>query len=200
MIVVAFRRGFKTWCENTAKGFRRDLRMPIHSPLDPRALAKHLDVLIWTPEEVAKLGKLDDQHLEQLLVNDPHSWSAVTLIMPHAKLIILNSQHAPTRQNSDIMHELSHLVLEHSPSRVDMTPKRLMILDTYDKVQEEEANWLSGALLVPRDGLLSILSKNPCNVSASAHFDVSQQMLSWRRQVTGIDAQLRHRLPSVRAE
>ena len=197
--MIAFRRGFKTWCENAAKGFRRDLSLSIQLPLDPRNLAKHLNIRIWTPEEVADLGGLDDQHLEQLLVHDPNSWSAVTVVLPKAKLIILNSKHTPERQNSDIMHELSHIVLEHKPSRVDMTHEGLMILDTYDKTQEEEANWLSGSLLVPRDGLLIVLSQNSCNKAASTHFAVSSQMIIYRRRVTGIDTQLRHRSSGISA-
>jgi hypothetical protein len=74
-----------------------------------------------------------------------------------------------------------------------MTPQRQMILDTYDRTQEEEANWLSGSLLVPRDGLLTVLARNPCSDSASAYFCVSKQMLTWRRQITGVDVQLSRR-------
>ena len=148
--MTSFRRGFKTWCENAATGFRRDLHMSADSPLDPRVLAEHLKILVWTPDDVARLGNLAPAHRDQLLIRDVSSWSAVTLILPTQKIVIVNSGHAPVRQNSDLMHELAHLILEHEPARVDMTPARLMILDTYNKVQEEEADWLSGALLVPR--------------------------------------------------
>lgn len=189
--MAEFRRGFKTWCEKTAAGFRRDLQIDAHGPLDPRALACHLNILIWTPQEVARLGDLAKDHLDQLLVHDSSSWSAVTLVLPARKLIIVNSQHVPVRQNSDIMHELAHLILEHEPARVDMTSARLMILDTYDKTQEGEADWLSGALLAPRDALLYVLSQNPRNEYAASHFRVSTDMITWRRQTTGIDIQFR---------
>jgi IrrE N-terminal-like domain len=197
--MTAFRRGFKTWCENAAKGFRRDLRLPLNSPLDPRLLAEHLKILVWTPQDVASRTNLDPRHLKQLLVHDSSSWSAVTLILPRHKLIIVNSEHAPVRQNSDIMHELAHLILEHPPARVDMTSHGLMILDTYNKTQEEEANWLAGALLVPRDGLLQVLSRNSRDDHAASHFCVSTKMLAMRRQLTGIDVQLRRRSPSTGA-
>ena len=191
--MAEFRRGFKTWCEKTAAGFRRDLRLDVSGALDPRALANHLNILVWTPHDVGRLGNLAKTHLDQLLVHDSSSWSAVTLILPARKLIIINSRHAPVRQNSDIMHELAHLILEHEPARVDMTPQRLMILDTYDKTQEAEADWLSGSLLVPRDALLYVLSRNPRNEYAASHFNVSTKMIAWRRQKTGIDIQLRRR-------
>jgi hypothetical protein len=193
--MTSFRRGFKTWCENAAAGFRRDLQLPADSPLDPRALAQHLKIVVWTPDDVARLGNLAQAHRDQLLVHDASSWSAVTLILPSRKIVIVNSRHVPVRQNSDIMHELAHLVLEHEPARVDMTPARLMILDTYDKAQEEEADWLSGALLVPRDALLHWLVRDPRDEYAASHFNVSTAMIAWRRQVTGVDIQLRRRSP-----
>ena len=191
--MAEFRRGFKAWCENAAAGFRRDLRLPAISALDPRALAQHLKVTIWTPHDVADMGKLAKPHLDQLLIHDPDSWSAVTLILPIRKVIVVNSQHSPERQNSDIMHELSHLILEHEPARVDMTQERLMILDTYDRTQEDEANWLAGALLVPREALLHVLSHNSRDTHVALHFKVSKQMILWRRQTTGVDAQLKRR-------
>ena len=191
--MAEFRRGFKAWSERTALGFRRDLQIEPFGALAPYELAQHLDIRVWTPDDVARLGDLAEVHLDQLLKHDPSSWSAVTLILPLNKVIILNSTHAPVRQNSDLMHELAHLILEHKPARVDMTPEKLMILDTYDKFQEEEANWLGGALLVPRDGLLDVLSRNRRNKSAASHFNVSTQMIEWRRRMTGIDKQLGRR-------
>jgi Zn-dependent peptidase ImmA (M78 family) len=193
--MTSFRRGFKTWCENTAAGFRRDLNLPADSALDPRALAQHLKIVVWTPNDVVRLGNLAQTHCDQLLIHDESSWSAVTLVLPSRKIIIVNSSHSPVRQNSDIMHELAHLILEHEPARVDMTSERLMILDTYNKVQEEEADWLSGALLVPRDALLERLKRDPRDDYAASHFNVSKPMIVWRRQVTGIDIQLRRRSP-----
>jgi Zn-dependent peptidase ImmA (M78 family) len=158
-----------------------------------------LKIRVWTPVDVARRGNLEQRHLDQLPVNDSSSWSAVTLVLPHQKLIIVNSAHMPFRQNSNIMHELAHLILDHEPARVDMTSERLMILDSYDKTQEDEANWLSGALLVPREGLLHVLSRNSLNESAASHFKVSEEMIAWRRQVTGVDVQIRRRSPSAGA-
>ena len=191
--MVEFRRGFKAWCEKTAFGFRRDLQIEAFGALDPRELARHLNILVWTPHDVARMGGLAKGHLDQLLKHDPSSWSAVTLILPRNQVIILNSSHAPVRNNSDLMHELAHLILEHEPARVDMTPERLMILDTYDKLQEAEADWLAGALLVPRDALLDMLSRNRRNEDIASHFNVSTKMIEWRCRMTGIAKQLRRR-------
>lgn len=191
--MAEFRRGFKAWSERTALGFRRDLQIEPFGALDPYELARYLNILVWTPCDVARLGDLAQVHLDQLLKHDPSSWSAVTLILPLKKVIVLNSSHTRVRQNSDLMHELAHLILEHKPARVDMTSNKWMILDTYDKFQEEEANWLGGALLVPRDALLEVLLHNRRNENAASHFNVSAQMIEWRRRMTGIDKQLSRR-------
>ena len=174
-------------------GFRRDLQIEAFGALDPLELARHLNILVWTPYDVARIGGLAKNHLDQLLKHDPSSWSAVTLILPLKKVIILNSSHAPVRNNSDLMHELAHLILEHEPTRVDMTPERLMILDTYDKLQEAEADWLAGALLVPRDALLDMLLHNQSIKAIASHLNVSTKMIEWRSRMTGIDKQLRRR-------
>ena len=191
--MATFRRGFKSWSERIALGFRRDLGQDSISALAPRDLAQHLGIVVWTPEEVARLGDLDRVHLDQLLVHDRSSWSAVTLFDRGHRVIIVNSAHAPVRQNSDVMHEIAHMVLEHEPARVDMTEQGLMILDSYDKGQEDEADWLGGALLVPRDPLLDVLSKDHSTTNAASFFGVSKDMIKWRRQTTGVDIQLRRR-------
>lgn len=191
---MAFKRGFKSWCENASKGFRRDLRQELVTALDPRKVADHLGIRLFTVREIQALGGLDDKHADQLLEHDSSSWSAVTLILPETRMVIINSTHSIVRQNSDIMHELSHLILKHSPSRVDTTEAGFMILDTYDKNLEEESDWLSGSLLVPRDALLEVLSQGRSTAEAAAFFQVSVPMLEMRRRLTGVNNQLSSRL------
>lgn len=183
-------RGFKTWSEKTSLTFRKDLNLSADSALDPRALAVKMGVLVWTAEFAAEHGNLAQEHLDQLIKHDSGSWSAVTLVLSTRTLVIINSTHAKVRQNSDIMHELAHLVLEHKPSRVDITPDGHMVLDNYDRKQEEEANWLAGSLLVPRDPLVAMVRRKAPSEKIAQHFAVSGKMLQWRRQVTGVDAQL----------
>ena len=183
-------RGFKSWAEKTALGYRKDLGFAPDAALNPRALAVKMGVLVSTVELVAEKGGLSRQHLDQLIKHDKGSWSAVTLMFPARTLVIFNSTHVEVRQNSDIMHELAHLILEHKPSRVDITPDGHMVLDNYDRKQEEEANWLAGSLLVPRDPLVTMIRRRKTNEDIAAHFAVSGQMLQWRRQVTGVDSQL----------
>lgn len=184
------RRGFKTWCENAARGYRRELGLNRHGPLDPRLLASSLKVKIWIPSEVPGIPKAA---LRQLTVKDPYSWSAVTVCVVNKSLIITNDRHSPERQNNSIMHELSHLILKHKPAQVFVSQGGHMMLNVYDPLHEEEANCLSGALLVPRDGLLHVLANGYDHAQAAEHFAVTTELLKMRVNLTGVSKQLAHR-------
>ena len=82
------RRGFKSWCEKASAGYRRDLGLLRHAVLDPRALAAHLAIEVFYPEEIPGL---DADALHHLVHVDPDSWSAVTLVVGTTTIIILNS-------------------------------------------------------------------------------------------------------------
>lgn len=182
-----FARGFKSWCENVAVQQRRDLGLSRGDPLDPWKLAQHLGVIVWNVDEVPGL---DPRWLQILVRDDPDSWSAVTLSIETQRLMVLNSAHSGGRPASNLTHEVSHILLDHVPARVDVSEDGFLMLNTYDRVQEEEANWLSGCLLVPRDAAL-LIRRNGTDLRAAAKaYGVSMDMLDYRLKVTGVDAQL----------
>jgi hypothetical protein len=182
-----FRRGFKSWCENVAIQQRRELGVRAIDPLDPRLLARHLGIRVWTAEEVPGV---EPQHLKTLLHDDSDSWSAATICVGSKDLIVLNSSHSPARQSSDLMHELSHVLLGHEPARVDVTEDGLLMLNTFDRLQEEEASWLAGCLLLPRNALMAIRGRGLDLRTAARNFGVSLDMLRYRMKVTGVEYQL----------
>jgi len=184
-----FKRGFKSWCENVAIQQRRELKLQSVDPLDPWALAKHLEVDVWAPEQIPGI---DPGCLKILLIDDPDSWSAVTIRMGSKVLIILNSVHRGGRPASNLMHELSHILLNHKPARIDITEDGLLMLNTYEKDQEEEATWLAGCLLLPRDALMSIRQHGLNQKVAAKRYGVSVDMLQWRIKMTGVDYQIIH--------
>jgi hypothetical protein len=188
--VVALRRGFKTWCENAARGYRRELKLSPVAPLDPRALARHLGITIWTPADIPNVNPKDVYHLTVTAVE---SWSAATLRVGNASLIIVNSGHALTRQNNSLAHEIGHVVLKHEPAKMYVTPDGLMMMSEYDPTNEEEATWFAGAILVPRDALLDAAARGLSNRAAAEHFGVSSSVFQMRRNRTGVDIQLRRR-------
>ncbi|MFZ5676731.1 MAG: ImmA/IrrE family metallo-endopeptidase [Pseudomonadota bacterium] len=184
------RRGFKTWCENAARGYRRELGLKSVDALDPRRLASYLNVKVWIPADVPGVPA---KALRQLTEVDPSSWSAVTVCIGTSSLIITNNRHSLERQNNSIMHELSHLVLKHKPAQAFVLNTGEMMINNYDKMQEQEADCLSGTLLVPREALLFILQKNPDQHLAASHFKVTDDVLRMRLNLTGVGKQLASR-------
>ena len=183
------RRGFKTWCENAAWGYRRDLQLQKHDRLDPRDLARHIGVAIWAPKDIRGL---DQAVLHHLLDVDPDSWSAVTLTVGQTSVIITNSSHPNTRQNNSLTHELSHLIINHEPAKAFVTTDGMMVMNHYNLTHEEEANCLSSTLLVPREGLLHLLSLRWNDERIATHFAISMDLLRMRKNVTGVARQLRY--------
>ena len=183
-----FKRGFKAWCERMALEKRTELGLRAIDPLPPVKLAETIGVKIWSPTEIPGLSA---ECIKTLLHDDPDSWSAVTLRLPGIDLIIVNSAHSKARQASDLMHEVAHILLGHTPSRVDVSDEGHLLLRTHDQAQEEEANWLSGCLLLPRPCLQSILRNGGATRESAQRFGVSLDMLIYRLRVTGAEIQAR---------
>jgi hypothetical protein len=182
-----FARGFKTWCETISLQHRRTLKLRPIDPLDPQAVAKSLGVHIHGVEEIPGL---DPRTVQTLLYDDPDSWSAVTITNGRQSVIIFNSSHRGGRPASDVMHELAHIIIGHEPARVDVTEDGSLILNTYNREQEDEANWLAGCLLLPRVALLWIKGQGRDRREAAKHYGVSVTMLQYRLNVTGVEQQL----------
>ena len=182
------RRGFKSWCENASSEYRSHLGLGLGDQLDPHDLADHLGVLIWTPNDVPGLSI---RSIEQLTKVDPSSWSAVTVAAGGRNLVVLNSAHAPTRQRNSLAHELAHVILNHRPATTSVTEKGFLFRDHYDTEQEDEADWLAGALLLPREGLLSVYRRTSSSEVIGCIFGVSTKLVDWRLRMTGILVQAR---------
>lgn len=188
----SLRRGFKTWCENAAVGYRRSLDLARNSALDPRLLAQHLNVTIW---KTADVPGLDPAVLNHLTKVDPESWSAVTLRLPDANLIVINETHVLGRRNNSLAHELSHIILKHEPAQAFVNADGLMMMTHYNKTHEDEADCLAGTLLVPRETLIQLLDQGYDDAELSKYFKVTVDLVRMRRNRTGVDIQRSRRGP-----
>ena len=167
---------------------RLDLGLEPGDPLDARMLSEHLNVALWTPRDV---DGLEERYLRVLLEDDPDSWSAVTVNINSTYVIIRNPTHSLAREASDLCHELAHLLLGHKAARVDIGPDGHLLLNTFDKNQEDEANWLAGCLLLPRPALMRIRAKRMTQADIRHVYFASGQMLKYRLQMTGVDVQFK---------
>ena len=184
-----FQRGFKTWCENVALSIRAELKLAKSAPLAASQVAQNLGVRVLEPSDIAGLSS---PVLTTLLMDENDDWSAVTVGESGRAILIRNPSHSTGRTSSDIMHELSHLLIGHEPSRIVFSEDMFIALRSYDQLQEDEASWLSGSLLLPRPALLSIAQSGIDDAQACRTYDVSGQLLGYRRNVTGVARQMQY--------
>ena len=196
MVPKSFARGFKTRCENIAQSIRADLELHPTDPLSVDDLADYLGAQIITPHDIPGMS---GTALRVLLEDDADDWSALTISGHGSAFVIHNPTHSAGRRSSDIAHELAHLLLRHSPSILMFGPDGTWTLRTYDDQQEEEATWLSGCLLLPRPALLLIAEANLTPQVATKRYKVSERLLRYRRDMTGVSQQLRRRNTAQRS-
>jgi len=174
---MAFWRGFKTWANEIVHDVRSEMNLTPYQALDPRALARHVDIdIIEMSDFVVTAPAI--AHLSDV---EPEVFSAVTVFRGKERLIVHNDTHAPVRQNSNLAHEISHGLLQHPPTpALDARGCR-----NWNQDIEDEASWLAGALLIPEAATLAIARGGISLTAAAAHFDVSEQMVQFRLNATG---------------
>ena len=183
-------RGFKSWCERVASAMRNELELRATDPLPARKLAQHLQVELITPHDVPGLS---DEDLRQILVVDRESWSAASYSINGVTTVILNPTNSSARESTDIMHELSHLIRDHEPSQIILSATGEFAMSSFDPKQEDEANWLSGTLLLPRDALMQCRDAGKTSEQIAQQFGVSTALTNYRLRVTGIEQQFSRR-------
>lgn len=181
------RRGFKAEAERSALAAREQLGVGPMDPIDPWAYADMLGVIVLSFEDLG----LEQKHVQQLLHKDPESWSGLTLKEGDRHFVLVNPTHTAARQVSTMMHEIAHIVLSHVPKQVDISAAGLMLLSDYPAEQEEEADWLAAAVLLPRDALCHFRRLSWTNAEICQHFGVSTQLCDWRLRMTGVDVQMK---------
>ena len=91
------------------------------------------------------------------------------------------------------MHELAHLLLGHDPTTVYIIGEEGLALREFDQPKEQEADWLAGALLLPRGVLLAVVNGGADDSDVCHTYGVSQQMLEFRIRMTGVKRQIERR-------
>jgi Zn-dependent peptidase ImmA (M78 family) len=70
-----------------------------------------------------------------------------------------------------------------------MNPTNDLALRAHNQAQEEEANWLAGCLLRPREVLVHIKSNELGDGHACHEYGVSAKMLTYRMNISGVNLQ-----------
>ena len=178
------RRGFKAGAERFAVAVREELGIGVTDRFNCLDLAAYLGIPVVSLADMVKFGACHTS--VSRLSRASAEFSALTVCAGTARLIVYNLSHPPGRKANSLAHELSHILLEHSPGpALDESGCR-----RWDGVCEAEADWLAGCLLVPREGALRLLLQNRSPASIAAHFGVSRKLFEWRANHTGVVRQL----------
>ena len=176
------RRGFKAEAERLAIQVRAEIGIGPYKPLNIDALVQHVGAQLRAADELTSVVKL--QELEEL---QPGAFSACTFDFGNRKIIVISPLASNERQRSDASHEASHLLLEHNVKEIEQLGR--LSFFTCDPDEEQEANWLAGCLLLPRD-LLTRSLKHGLDAAAIAEANaVSLQMANFRLRATGAERQ-----------
>lgn len=185
------KHGFKADCEKQAEKLREDLETEFHEPLCAFNVARNLAIPVYKATEILKMES--DFKILSGTETKPCEWHALTMVTQKGnRIIIHNPFSSNARQQSDMMHEIAHVILKHEHKRIDL-PIYLLGLWSYDMVQEEEAKCLGATLQLPRKSLLWARENKMTNEEIATHFNASKEMVRYRLNSTAVDRQLSYR-------
>lgn len=174
---MKLRRGFKTEANGIAREIRRELGLSAIDPLDPFALAQHLDIPVIP---ISTLRETRPTAVEYFLRRQPGEFSALTIFEGARRWIFFNDGHPSARQRTDVSHELSHGILFHEGKpALDANGCR-----DWDEELEREADWLGAALLVSEEAALYVAGCGMPMHQGARFFGVTQAVMRWRLNVT----------------
>ena len=173
--------GFKAKAERLAKQYREELKIHHCGALCAFKLSEHLSIPIHPATKFLTLAN----EIEWLSNNC--EWSALT--MPNfegTKLILHNPFHSKARQQSDLMHELAHIICEHKHEEVYHETPLPFGMRNYNTEEEEEAKCLGSTLQLATPCLLWANKKGLNTEAIAEHFNASMEMVTYRMNMTGI--------------
>ena len=170
---MGFVRGFKAKADRIAIEVRDKVGLSPTDSLDVKSICDHMDI------EVIKMTDLPCD-VSELCGNDNECFSAMLVYAGLRLAIVHNDTHHPHRQRSNICHELSHCFLGHKACS--------LLNDNGGRVHEgkieAEANYMAGALLLPREAAVHIL-ENRLLPNARSIYGISRPMLEYRMRISG---------------
>lgn len=191
-------RGFKSRAERLALEVRDNVGRKPWEACPARLVAEALGYPVWAMSKMVALlrsGVLslsrDTEEcalsLERLCVSGC-GFHATVLDMDGHRLILYNCSNSPARQESDLMHEIAHVLLEHDGCYVD--PRADFSLPAIDERMEAEARWLGAALQIPEKGLYAHARQGRDNAFIAEVYGASEPQVAFRRSVLGIDRRI----------
>lgn len=178
------RRGFKSEAERLATEIRERLGCSYYEPVPMDILANDLGVTLKSADELVPRHRLEElQDLQE------DAFSAATFRLPGGQRVVVhNPLHPPGRTRSNQAHELAHIALDHSLRTLEKVGSLSFV--TCDVEQEEEADWLGGCLLLPREVLLVAAREGKSAAQLAQQFGTSEHMARFRLNASGVLVQV----------
>ena len=177
------KRGFKAMAERLAEETRHDMGIRTTQKIDLMKLAVHVGAIVRRADELTDLSKLEE--LEEI---QPGAFSACTFHIRGKPVVVYTPLASHGRMQSDIAHEIAHILLEHEVQSVHQLDG--ISFFTCDPDEEQEANWAAGCLLLPRKLLYQAARLGQSSVDVANEYGVSRSMSDFRFRATGVLRQL----------
>jgi Zn-dependent peptidase ImmA (M78 family) len=182
-----FQRGFKARAEKWGISVRKDLNLAEHDPLDAILLAEHFGISIFSIDQI-----FDDYqtHPAYKTLKSKDGFNAVLMSNYEGeKIIIHNTNQSAKRQQSNLMHELAHVILKHDVNSESARIAKQYGLKYVDTAHENEAKYLGGCLQICRPALLWAV-KSMTEAQMSEYYSASAEMVKYRLRVSGVFKQM----------
>lgn len=163
-------------CEGLAVDWRYRLQLRPFDRLPAEQLLNELGGEAVTPNQIPYASPDAIAHLMTC-----GNWSA-GIVRRKPLLIVYHPAASPARHQSNLMHELAHVLLDHPMvgfSQETGLPLR-------DKRHEEEATHLGGCLQIPSSGLEWAVNQGFTCGQIANHFQASRAMVRFRSNMTRI--------------
>ncbi|MFD2788022.1 ImmA/IrrE family metallo-endopeptidase [Hymenobacter rubripertinctus] len=189
---------FKAKAEITSLDLRRQLGLTAAAACPAKLATGHHGVLLAAADAFndsivdALLDEFPD-HLrmrQQLrwIANDTIEFSAIVAIVRGCKMILYNANNSPARQQSDIMHELAHILCEHKGDCLQLNSD--ISLRVHNAGHEQEAKWLGAALQIPEQGIFEHVRAGRSSEEIAQIYGASLPMVIYRRRILAIDRRI----------
>lgn len=180
---MTLRRGFKAEAERRATDLRTKIGLAPAASATSEQLAAAAGITI-----VDAATLIDVERLVELENIQAFAFSACTFEIRERRIIVTNPLRSGGRRNSDVAHELSHVLLEHDLAEVRDVGG--MFFRTCEPGEEEEATSLGGTLLLPRPLLLKAAAKGWGADEVAEMHGVTTEMARYRLNTTGVQRQV----------
>jgi len=183
---VTLPRGFSARAERLAQQCRSDAGFDGTVPVDIKAVAAAAGVAVVAADTLIPVERLHD--LEKV---QAYAFSACTFEVEGRSVIVYSPIHTVGRSNSDIAHELAHILLDHEFSEIQEVsglPFRTCMPD-----QEEQATALGAAILVPEKALMTAAYAGANIEHVARDFEVTVPMARFRWNKLGVSRRVDRR-------